>query len=179
MSIRHVLPTPWLSIQFTPYLIDGKIIQMVLGLILILYCMASKTWLKNALHFAFWDRIFARVHFNRSSFFILSFRHQDSNSHYLVVATAKIPKICKRTFLDVYFLICKSQDRAINRQWIIQPKLIDCPSDTFFNFVIPQQICLIPLKVFKNWTRMNKNVDWVQKRSQNSLRHLRCRSLQQ
>ena len=88
-------------------------------------------------------------------------------------------KICKRTSLDVYFSICKSQDRAINRQWIIQPKLIDCPSDTFFNFVIPQQICLIPLKVFKNWTRMNKNVDWVQKRSPNSLKHLRCRSLQQ
>ena len=134
MSIRQVLPTPWLSIQFTHYLIDGKIDQMVLGLILLLHCMASKAWLKNALHFILRDRIFARVHFYKSSFFILSFRHQDSNSHYLVVATAKIPKFCKRTSLNIYFSICKSQNRAINRQWIIQPKLIDCPSDNFFQF---------------------------------------------
>ena len=67
-------------------------------------------------------------------FFIPSSRHQDSNSHYLVFATAKIPKIWKRTSLDVYFSIWKSQDRFINHQWIIQPKLIDCPSDTFFQF---------------------------------------------
>ena len=133
MSLRHVLLTPWLSTQFTPLtnLIGRKNIQMVLGLILQLYHMASKTWLKDALHFTFWDRIFARVRFYKSSFFIPSFRHQDSNSYYLVVATAKIPKICTRTSLDVYFSICKSQDRTINRQWIIQPKLIDCLSDTF------------------------------------------------
>ena len=59
------------------------------------YSMANKTWLKNALHFTFWDRIFAhgsRVVFSKSSFFIPSFRHQDSNSYYSVVATAKIPK---------------------------------------------------------------------------------------
>ena len=36
-----------------PYLIGGKIIGMVLDLILLLYRMASKTWLKNALHFTF------------------------------------------------------------------------------------------------------------------------------
>ena len=132
--MRHVLPKPWLSIQFTYYLIDGKIIQMVLGLTLLLYCMASKTWLKNALNFTFWDRIFARVCFYKSSFFIPSFRHQDSNSYYLVVATAKIRKICKPTSLDVYFSICKSQDWAINCQWIIQPKLIDCPSNNFLKF---------------------------------------------
>ena len=107
---------------------------MVLSLILQLYPMASKTWLKDALHFTFWDRIFARVRFYKSSFFIPSFRHQDSNSYYLVLATAKIPKIWKRTSLDVYFSIWKSQDRVINHQWIIQPKLVDCPSDTFFQF---------------------------------------------
>ena len=94
----------------------------------------QKAWLKNSLHFILWDRIFARVHFYKSSFFIPSFRHQDPNSHYLVEATAKIPKFCKRASLNIYFSIFKSQDRAINRQWIIQPKLIDCPSDNFFQF---------------------------------------------
>ena len=54
------------------------------------YPIASKTWLKNALHLTFWDRIFARVCFYKPSFLTLSFRHQDSNSYYLVVATAKI-----------------------------------------------------------------------------------------
>ena len=101
ISIHHVLLTPWLSIQFTPYFIGGKIIQMVLDLILPLYCMASKTWLKNALHFTFWDGILARVRFYKSSFFIPFFRNQDSNRYYLVVATAKIPKICKCMSLDV------------------------------------------------------------------------------
>ena len=108
---------------------------MVLGLILLLYPMASKTWLKNALHFTLRDRIFARVCFCKF-FFIPSFRLQDSNSYYLVVAAAKIKKNWKRTSLGVYFSICKSQDCTINHQWIIQSKLIDCPSDTFFNFVI-------------------------------------------
>ena len=56
----------------------------------------------------------------------------DSNSYYLVVAIAKIPQICKRKPLNVYFSICKSQDCATNRQWIIWSKLIDCQSDTFF-----------------------------------------------
>ena len=132
--MQHVLLTPWLSIQFTYYLIDGKIIQMVLDLILLLYCMGSKTWIKNILHFTFWDRIFARVCFYKSSFFIPSFWHQDSNSYHLAVATAKIRKICKRTSLDVYFSIFKCHDCTINCQWIIQPKLIDCPSNTFFKF---------------------------------------------
>ena len=68
----------------------------------------------------------------KSSFFIPSFRHQASNSYYLVVTTAKIPKIWKSTSSDVYFLIYQSQDHSINRQWIIQPKFIDCPSNTFF-----------------------------------------------
>ena len=139
MFLDSVYPTPCLSIKFAPYLTGGKIIEMVLGLILLLYSMASKTWLKNALYFTFWDRIFARVRFYLPSFlgvpsfvFILPFRHQDSNSYYLVViATAKAQKIWKRTSLDVYFSICKSQDRAINGQWIIQPKLIDYLSDTF------------------------------------------------
>ena len=45
------------------YLISGKIIQMVFGLPLLLNLMASKTWLKNVLHFTFWDRIFARFRF--------------------------------------------------------------------------------------------------------------------
>ena len=134
MSIRHVLLTPWLSIQFTPLtnLIGRKNIQMVLGLILQLYHVACKTWLKDALHFTFWDKTFARIHFYKSSFFIPSFRHQDPNSYYLVLATVKIRKMWNCTSLDVYFLICKSQNRAINRQWIIQPKLTDCPSDTCF-----------------------------------------------
>ena len=78
--------------------------------------MASKTWLKNAIHFTFWDRLLVRVRFYKSSFFIPSFRFQDSNSYYLVVATAKTLKICKRTSLDVFFSICKSQDHAINHQ---------------------------------------------------------------
>ena len=114
---------------------------MVFDLILLLYPMASKTWLKNTLYFTFWDRIFARVCFYKSSFFIPSFRHQHSSSCYLVVATAKIPKIWKHTPLDVYYSsIDKSQDREINHQWIIQPKLIDCPSGTFLNFVIPANL---------------------------------------
>ena len=50
------------------------------------------------------------------------------------VATVKIQKNWKRTSLDVFFSICKSQDRAITRQRIIQPKLINCPSDTFLKF---------------------------------------------
>ena len=41
---------------------------------------------------------------------------QYSNSYYLVVATTEIPKVGKRTSLDVHFSICKFQDRAINRQ---------------------------------------------------------------
>ena len=104
-------PPPFLSptLFFPPsYLFGGKIIQMALGLISLLYYMASKTCLKNTSHFIFSDRIFARVCFYKSCFSFPSFRHQDSNRHYWVVVTAKIPKICKRTSLDVYFLICKS-----------------------------------------------------------------------
>ena len=82
-------------------------------------CIASKTWLKNVLYFTFWDRIFTRVFFCKSSFFIPSFWHQDWNNHYLVVATAKIQRNCKRTSLDVYFSMCKSQDCALN--------VIKCP----------------------------------------------------
>ena len=36
-----------------PYLSVWKIFQMVLSLILVVYHMASKTWLKNALNFTF------------------------------------------------------------------------------------------------------------------------------
>ena len=89
---------------------------------------------QKCLAFYFWDRIFTRVRLYKSSFFVPSFRHQDSNSYHLLEATRKILKIWKRTSLDVYFSICKSQDRAINCRWIIQPKLLDCPSDTFFWF---------------------------------------------
>ena len=136
LFIRHVLPTPWLSIQFTPYLIDGKLIQIILGLILLLYCVAGKTWVKNTFHFTFWYKIFAwvRFRFYKSSFFIPSFQNQDSSSYYLEEATAKIPKFCKLASLDVYFSTYKSQDRATNCQWINQPKFIDCPSDAFFEF---------------------------------------------
>ena len=105
-----------------------------MGLIFKLYPMTSKTWLKDALPFTFWDRICARIRFYKFSFFIPSFLHQNSNRYYFVLATAKIPKIWKRTSLDVCFSICKSQDGAIHRQRIIQLKLIDCPSDTFFKF---------------------------------------------
>ena len=53
------------------------------------------------------------------------------------IQTAIIPKIWKDTSLGIYFWICKSQDHAINCQWVIQPKHIDCLSNTFFfNFVI-------------------------------------------
>ena len=131
VSIRHALLTLWLSIQFTPYFTGRNIIQIVLGLILLLYLMASKTRLENALSFTFWERIFARVCSDKSSFFIPSFRYQDSNSYYFVVATAKIPKLWKCTSLDVGFLTSRSQDRAISCQWIIQPKPIDCLYDTF------------------------------------------------
>ena len=134
VSIRHALLTLWLSIQFTPYFTGRNIIQIVLGLILLLYLMASKTRLENALSFTFWERIFARVCSDKSSFFIPSFRHQDSNSYYFLVATAKIPKLWKRTSLDVGFLTSRSQDRAISCQWIIQPKPIDCLYDTFLKF---------------------------------------------
>ena len=96
--------------------------------------MASKTRLENALSFTFWERIFARVCSDKSSFFIPSFRHQDSNSYYFVVATAKIPKLWKCTSLDVSFLTSRSKDRVISCQWIIQPKPIDCLYDTFLKF---------------------------------------------
>ena len=43
--------------QLSPYLIGGKIMQMVLGLILQLYPIASKTQLKDALHITFLDNI--------------------------------------------------------------------------------------------------------------------------
>ena len=136
MSIRHVLPTPWLSIQFTHYLIGGKIIQMVLGLILQLYPMANKTWLIDALHFTFWDRIFARIRFYRFFFFIPSFRCQDPNSYYFVLATAKILKISKRISLDVYFryenhkIVPLIASELFNRNLsIVHPTL-------FLNFVI-------------------------------------------
>ena len=109
---------------------------MVLGLILLLHPTANKTWLKNPLHFAFWDRIFTQVIFYQSSFFIPSFRHQDLNSYYLVVATSKTPEIWKRTSMDVYISICNSEGRTIHRQWIIQPKPIDCSSAALFSFVI-------------------------------------------
>ena len=96
--------------------------------LLLLCLMASKTWLKNVLHFTFWDRIFTRI------CFIPTFQDKDSNSYYLVVGTAKTKKNWKRTSLDVYFLKCKSQNRVIYSKWIIQPKLIDCIPDTFFEF---------------------------------------------
>ena len=82
------------------------------------------------------EKIFTRACFCKSSFFIPSFWHQDPNSYYLVVATVKIPKIWKRTSLGVYFSICKSQDRAINRHWIIQAKISIVHPTHFFNFVI-------------------------------------------
>ena len=56
-----------------PYLIGGKIIQIFLGLILLLYPTASKIQLKTALQFTFSDSIFAQVRFNKSFFFIPSF----------------------------------------------------------------------------------------------------------
>ena len=72
-----------------------------------------------------------------------------------VVATAEIPKTWKRTSLVVHFLILKTQDCALNHHWIIQPTLIDCPSDTFFKFNnSPSYIthilkcCVIKSKVF-------------------------------
>ena len=51
---------------------------------------------------------------------------------------SKNPKILKCKSFDVYFSICKSQDRAI-----IQPKFINCLSDTFFNFVIAPYYLLV------------------------------------
>ena len=109
MSVRHVLPTPWLSIQFSPLSYWWKDYSNGLASYLQLYPIASKTWLKDAWYFTLLFFLF-----------ILSFQHQGSTSYYLVLAAAKIPKIWKCTSLDVFFFICKSQDCTINRQWIIQ-----------------------------------------------------------
>ena len=105
------------------YGIGEKIIEVVFGIILLLYLM--KTLLKNALDFIFWDRTFASGCLLKSSFFIPSFRHQDLSNYYLMVSTAKIPKIWNRTSLDVYFSMHKSQDHAISCQRVIQLKLIN------------------------------------------------------
>ena len=51
---------------------------------------------------------------------------------------SKNPRILKCKSFDVYFSICKSQDRAI-----IQPKFIDCLSDIFLNFVIAPYYLLV------------------------------------
>ena len=104
---------------------------MVLGLILLLDCTTSKTWLKNAIHFPFWNRILAQVCFYKSTLFYWVLPTRRLKQLLFGVPTAEI---LKRTSLDVYFSICKSQDHAINRQWIIQPKLIDYPFDTFLKF---------------------------------------------
>ena len=162
MSIRHVLPTLWLSIQFSPLSYWWKHYSNGFGFYFATLSY-GKTWLKDALHFTFWDRMFARSRFYKSSFFITSFRHQDSNSFYLVLATAKIPKIWKRSSLDVYFSICKSQDSAINRQWIIQPKLIDSPSETFFNFVIAPVLSTLNELVFSAYNCERNNKTWKAK----------------
>ena len=114
---------------YHPYEIGEKIIQVVFGLILLLYPMTDKNSLKKALHFTFWDRTFALGCLWKSSFFIAYFRHQDLSSYYLVVSTAKIPKIWKRTSLDVYFSIRKSEDHAISCQRFIQLKLINSLSN--------------------------------------------------
>ena len=83
--------------------------------LLLLCLMASKTWLKNALHFTFWDRIFTRI------CFIPTFQDKDSNSYYLVVATAKIKKIeSVRLWTSIFWI------------YFFQSKLIDCIPDTFF-----------------------------------------------
>ena len=83
--------------------------------LLLLCLMASKIWLKNALHFTFWDRIFTRI------CFIPNFQDKDSNSYYLVVTTAKIKKIESVHLWTSIFWI-----------YFFQPKLIDCIPDTFF-----------------------------------------------
>ena len=135
MSIWHALPTPWPSMQLTPSLIGGKIIQMVLGLILLLHSMTSKTWLKKALHFNFlrWNV--------RSSLFlqILLF--------YLILPTPRFkqllfggsysenPKNLKHTSLDVY-----SQNASFNTVSLIVSELFNRNLSTvhptlFFKFL--------------------------------------------
>ena len=101
MSFDSVYPTsPFDKVtQYTIYPLSHwwKYYSNSLLYLPLLCLMASKIWLKNALHFTFWDRIFTRI------CFIPTFQDKDSNSYYLVVATAKIKKNWKRTSSDVYF----------------------------------------------------------------------------
>ena len=84
---------------------------MALGLILLLYPMAI-----FEIQYSF-----QLVSANPRFYLVQPTPH--SNSYYLLVAIAKIPKLCKQTSLDIYFAICKSQDCGTNRQ---------CQSGTFF-----------------------------------------------
>ena len=88
--------TLWVSIQFTLYLIDGKIIQKAFVLLLELYPMARNTWLKDALHFTFWDRMFAWVCFYKSSFFYPVFATPGLKQLLFGVSYSTNPKNLKR-----------------------------------------------------------------------------------
>ena len=92
-------------------------------------------------------------------------------SYYLVVATAKMS-------LDFYFLICKSQDCAINCQWIIQSKLIDRPSDILFNFgIAPALVVLLgwPAGLNASWRYNTYLFPILRQNKQQAIRNS-CRS---
>ena len=140
MSIRYILTTLRLNKQFiikcatypkyTIYLIVGKIIHMLLGLILLLYPMASKTWLKNALSvlkFNFWDIfcIYVDIYCIFARFLqILLFLSSPSN---VKIPTAiiwwslqqKSQKFEKVRLWTSNFRCTDLKDYGINRQWII------------------------------------------------------------
>ena len=113
MSFDSVYPTsPFDKVtQYTIYPLSHwwKYYSNSLLYLPLLCLMASKIWLKNALHFTFWDRIFTRI------CFIPTFQDKDSNSYYLVVATAKIKKIeSVRLWTSIFWI------------YFFQSKLIDC-----------------------------------------------------
>ena len=62
--------------------------------------------------------------------------HQDSNSYYLVVATAKIPKIWKRTSLGVFFRHVNLKIVPLMASELFNRNLSTVHPTFFFNFVI-------------------------------------------
>ena len=101
---------------------------MVFRLILLLSPMARKIWIKNNLHFTFWDRISLEFVSTNPPFFPLLSTPRFKQLLFSG-SSSKNPKILKCKSFDVYFSICRSQDRAI-----IQPKFIYLLSDILFKF---------------------------------------------
>ena len=80
--------------------------------------------------------------------------------------------------LGFYFLTWKSQDCAINCKWIIQRRLIDCPSDTVFNFGIPQAPVVVlawPVGLNASWRYNTYLFPILRQNKQKPIRNI-CRS---